>query len=104
MCLISILFNMLNDLPETFQSSLALFADDLCFWEIRDDVEELNKMAQNFVNKIDVWFYENEITISNTKFTAILFMKKQKNKEITLTINNLSIDTSKQIKHFGVIF
>ena len=39
---------MINDLPESFQSSSALFADDLCFWEVGNNIEELNKLAQNF--------------------------------------------------------
>ena len=45
----SILFNkMINDLLESFQSSSALFADDLCFWKAGNDIEELNKMAPKF--------------------------------------------------------
>ena len=45
---------MISDLPESFQSSLALFADDLCLWVGDNNIKELNKMAQNSLNKIEV--------------------------------------------------
>ena len=95
---------MIKDLPESFQSSLALFEDDLCFWEVGNNIEKLNKMAQNSLGKIEVWSDENLVTISNTKSTAILFTKKRKNEKITFTFNGISIETSKQIKYLGAIF
>ena len=101
---------MINNLPESLQSSSVLFAYDPCFCKVGNNIEELNKRAQNFLNKFEVWCTGNKNgkTISNTKSTAILFTKKRKNKEITLTFftlafNSLSIETSTQIKYLGVI-
>ena len=54
---------MINDLLENFLSSSAFFADDVCFWEVGNNIEELNKMAHNLLNKIGGWCDENEITI-----------------------------------------
>ena len=67
---------MITNLPEN--SSSALFADDVCFWEVGNNIEELNKMTQNSLNKIGGWCDENGITIFNIKSTAILFTTKQK--------------------------
>ena len=96
---------MINNLPESFQFSSALFADDQWFWKVGNNIKELNKMAQNSLNKIEGWCNENGIIIiSNSKSTAILFTKKRKNKEITLTFNARNIESSKQTKYLGVIF
>ena len=47
-------FLMINDLPENFESSIALFADALYFREFGTNIEELNKLTQNSLNKINV--------------------------------------------------
>ena len=74
---------MINDLPESFQSS-ALFADD---GEDGNIIEKLDKMAQNFLNKIiEVWCKKNGITISNAKSTAIVFTKNEKIRKLLLPL------------------
>ena len=95
---------MINDQQESFESSAALFADGLFFLKAGTSIQKLNKLAQNSLNKIEVWCNENGITISHTKSTAILFTKKRKNKEIHFSFSNDNIKTKKEIKYFGVIF
>ena len=96
---------MINNLPESFEFSATLFAEDLCFWDVGTSIEEFNKQIQNSLNKIKVWCNKNRITISNTKSTAILFTKTGKNNEIALSFNNIrNSETRKQIKYLGVIF
>ena len=66
--------------------------------------KNLTKWLKIPLHKIEVWCNRNGMTISDTKYTAILFTEKQKNKKIILTFNVLSIETSKQIKYMGVNF
>ena len=69
---------MINDLPSCFNSSAALFADDLCLWEVGTDIPHLNKLTQTSLNKVETWCETNGFKISVKKSAAILFTKKQK--------------------------
>ena len=73
---------MINDLPGCFTSTAALFADDLCFWEVGTNVHELNGSIQTSLNKIATWCKYNGL-ISIPKSSAMLFSKKQKRKTFT---------------------
>ena len=46
---------MINDLLTCFNSSAALFADDLCLWEVGTDIPHLNKLTQASLNKVEAW-------------------------------------------------
>ena len=81
-----------------------MFADDLCFRKVGNNIEKFNKMAQSSLSRIEVWCDKNGTTFSNTKSTAILCTKKRKNEEITLTFINLSIETNKQKNIWELFF
>ena len=44
---------MINDLPTCLNFEVALFADNVYFWETDTDIEILNKLAQSSLNKIN---------------------------------------------------
>ena len=46
---------MINDLPTCLNSEVALFVDDVCFWETDTDFKVLNKLVQSSLNKIYAW-------------------------------------------------
>ena len=88
---------MINDLPTCFNSSAALFADDLCLWEVGTDIPHLNKLTQASLNKVEAWCETNGFKISVKKSVAILFTKKRKKqKYITCNLRS-SFGTGKTI-------
>ena len=95
---------MINDLPTCLNSEVALFADDVCFWETDTDIKVLNKLAQSSLNKINAWCNINGFKTSINKSAALLFTKKRKNKEVSLILNNQTIEVKHQFKYLGIIF
>ena len=90
---------MINDLPSCFTSSAALFADDLCLWEVGSNIQHLNKLTQASLNKIRTWWEINGFKISVNKSAALLFTKKRKNKNILLMLYNEALALKKQVKY-----
>ena len=90
---------MINDLPTCLNSEVALFADDVCFWETDSDIKVLNKLAQSSLNKINAWCNINGFKMSINKSAALLFTKKRKNKQVSLILNNQTIEVKHQFKY-----
>ena len=89
---------MINDLPTSFNSSAALFADDLCLWEVATDISHLNELTQASLNKVEPWCETNEFKILVKKSAAILFTKKKTKKQKYITCNlRSSFGTGKAI-------
>ena len=95
---------MINDLPTCLNSEVALFEDDVCFWETGTDIKVLNKLAQSSLNKINAWCIINGFKISINKSAALLFTKKRKNKQVSLNLNYQTIEVKHQFKYLGIIF
>ena len=95
---------IINDLPTCLTSEVALFADDVCFWETDTDIKVLNKLAQSSLNKINAWCNINGFKMSINKSAALLFTKKRKNKQVSLILNNQTIEVKHQFKYLGIIF
>ena len=95
---------MINDLPTCLNCKVALFTDDVCFWETDTDIKILNKLAQSSLNKINTWCNINDFKMTINKSAALLFTKKSKNKQISLILNNQTIEVKHQIKYLGIIF
>ena len=95
---------MINDLPTCLNSEVALFADDVCFWETDADIKVLNKLAQCSLNKINAWCNINGFKMSINKSAALLFTKKRKNKQVSLILINQTIEVKHQFKYLGIIF
>ena len=95
---------MINDLPSCFNSSAALFADDLCFWEMGTDIQHLNNLTQASLNNVEAWCETNEFKISGNKSAAVSFTKKRKNKNVSLMLYNQTLELKKQVKYLGIIF
>ena len=95
---------MINDLHTCFNSSAALFADDLSLWEVDTDIPHLNKLTQASLSKVEAWCETNGFEISVKKSAAILFTKKRKNKNISLVIHDQVLALEKQFKYLGIVF
>ena len=61
---------IISDLPTSLNFEVALFADDMCFWETNIDIKILIKLAQASLNKINPWCNINGFKISINKSAA----------------------------------
>ena len=95
---------MINDLPTCLNSEVAIFADGVCFGETDTDITVLNKLGQSSLNKINAWCNVNGFKMSINKSPALLFTKKCKNKQVSLILNNQTIEVKHQFKYLGIIF
>ena len=95
---------MINDLPTCVTSEVALFADDVCFWETDTDIKVLNKLDQSSLKKINAWCNINGFKMLINKSAALLFTKKRKNKQVSLILNIQTIEVKHQFKYLGIIF
>ena len=95
---------MINDLPTCSNSKVALFADDVRFWKTDTDIKVLNKLAQSSLNKINAWCNINGFKMSINKSAALLFTKKCKNKQVSLILNNQTVEVKHQFKYLSTIF
>ena len=95
---------MITNLLTCLNSEVAFFADDVCFWETDTDIKILNKLAQSLLNKINAWCNIKGFKMSINKSAALLFTKKRKNKQVSLILNNQTIEVKHQFKYLGIIF
>ena len=95
---------MINDLPTCFNSSAALFSDDLRLWEVGTDIPILNKLTQTSLNKVEAWCETNGFKISIKKSAAVLFTKKRKNKNISFVIYDQALALEKQFQYLGTYY
>ena len=95
---------MINELPTCFNSQVELFAHDMCFWETDTDIKILNKLNQSSLNKINAWCNIKGFKMSINESAALLFTKKRKNKQVSLILNNQTIEVKHQFKYLGIIF
>ena len=94
---------MINDLPTCLNSEVALFAGDVCFWEIDTVIKILNKLAQSSLNNIIAWCNINGFKVSGNKSVALLFTKKRNNKQVSVILNNQTIEVKQQFKYLGLL-
>ena len=85
----------INDMPQTVNCDLFLYADDTCLLYQHKDLDQLNKeLFKKFCNICD-WFVDNKLTIyfGEDKTKSILSSAKNKKKKIgTLEIKHGNIN------------
>jgi len=91
-------------LPEALNSDTAIYADNLCFWETGKNIATLNELAQSSLSKIGIWCDKNGFKISISKSAALLFTKKRKNINVSLTLKQKNQEVRHQVKYLGIIF
>ena len=93
----------INDLPFATQLDVKLFADDACLVHSDKNPEELEKLINFELAKIDNWMKINKLTINYDKTNYIIFTKRNKNVNITLEMNSNTLQRVQETKYLGVI-
>ena len=100
-----ILCNVLfNDLVAVLKKSqLNNFADDNAISQEANSADDLLKILKKESEPAVKWFRENNMIGNPDRFQVIVLQKEIKNNiNITLNIENITIDTLKSVKLFGI--
>ena len=95
-----------NDLRNVLNSTPRLFADDTCLLCSSNNLDELQIISNNALDKLNRWWDSNELTINPSKSTFIPIRPNSKLKLeediITLYYNNTQIIRTTLGKYLGV--
>lgn len=96
-----------NDITDLkISGDLTLYADDTCIFYYGKNIDEITTIAQEDLNKIDIWFKQNLLTVNTDKTSYMIFAAKNKKIEKSfspLTINNVTLVESNQEKYLGLL-
>ena len=96
----------INDMPQTVDCDLFLYADDTWLLYQHKDLEQINKeLTKNFCNICD-WFVDNRLSIhfGGDKTKSILFSTKNKKKKIgilEIKYGNINIKQYSKVTYLG---
>ena len=96
----------INDLPNISKVlNFYLFADDTNIYYESDSLQELEKVINKELNKLNLWLNVNRLSLNIDKTNYIIFhhYNKPTKKRITIKINNKAINEKKFIKYLGVL-
>ena len=80
-----------------------LFADDTNIFCSGKDLKSLCKTVSKELDKLNVWFAVNKLSLNVSKTNFILFGNRKYNEDIDITINNVKIDRVYVTKFLGVL-
>ena len=96
----------INDLRNVLNSTPRLFADYTCLLCSSNNVDDLQIISNNALDKLNRWCDSNELTINPSKSTFMLIRPNSKPKleedVITLYYNNTQIIRTTVVKYLGV--
>ena len=93
----------INDLVQTANFEVTLFADDTSLVMSHKSIEKLQNQVNYEINQVGKWMNANKLTISYSKSNFMLFINKKKKSKFKLEINNNHITESDSVKYLGVI-
>ena len=97
---------MINDVPDTNDRvKLSMFADDCSIWKSGGNLQHNASLVQNYFNQFHKWCDTWGFKISKTKTTAVIFSRKNDQKNlIQMKIGDEDIRFESTVKFLGVIF
>ena len=94
----------INDLVQTTNFIVNLFADDTVLIVSHKNIEKLQNQVDYEINQVEKWMNANKLTnTNNSKSNFMLFTNKKKKSKFKLDINNNQITESDSVKYLGVI-
>ena len=100
-----ILFSiMINDLSESIDCPVALYADDCCFFQVGKNILNIHKCIEKNLNQVKQWSDKWGLKFSPTKSAAVLITKLRKLPNLRLEIGNMDIPFKTEYKYLGVFF
>ena len=80
-----------------------LFADDTNIFCSGKDIKTLCKSISRELDKLNIWFAVNKLSLNVNKTNFILFGNKKQTEDVHITINNVRIDRVYVTKFLGVM-
>ena len=62
-----------NDLPKVSNFETTLFADDTCLILVNKNIDILEKMVDQEINKVDSWMHRNKLSLNYSKTVYMIF-------------------------------
>ena len=98
----------INDIPQSIECEILLYADDSCLFFQHKNVSEIKKQLNKDFKNLNDWFLDNKLSIhfGEDKTKSILFGSKRRlNNAISLDIeyNNIKIKQYKKVLYLGCI-
>ena len=95
----------INDIQNVLNSTPQLFADDTCLVCGSNNLDDLQIISNNALDKLSRWCDSNELTINPSKSTFILVRPNSKPKleedVMTLYYKNTQIMKTIEVKYLG---
>lgn len=102
-CMDALLSSINNEFPQDTSEAIA-YADDVVFLIKANTRAELEKCAENIVEKLTKWCTLHKLKISTTKTTAMLIKGKlNKERNPIIKIDDVKVQFTSQVKYLGVI-
>ena len=94
----------INDICNVTKTlNFILFADDTNIFCSDKDLKYLCETVSIELDKINLWFAVNKLSLNLSKTNFILFGNRKHNEDIDITINNVKIDRVYVTKFLGVL-
>ena len=96
---------MINDLPTLTRGvQQAVFADDTTMWKNGKNLHDIIDDVQTNLDDVRNWCLQWGFILSKEKTVAVIFSRCDKQTDSKLSIDEVEIKWSKQIKFLGLIF
>jgi len=94
-----------NDLPNSCDSNMVLFADDSVMTCADKDMQTLKVKSETEFQKVNNWIKINKLTLNYKKSNCVLFTnnKTKTSNDFFVTTNNGVIDETDVVKYLGVM-
>lgn len=92
----------LNDIPIQTRTKLACFADDTACFTSSNDMDLIIGRLQLAIENLHSFFTQWKLKLNSTKTEAILFTRKRRLPDKTITLEKHSIPWSKSVKYLGL--
>ena len=88
-----------------YHRTFFLFADDTNIYYEADDMEELKKVVNNELDGLFKWLCANRLSLNISKTNYLIFhpYNKRLKTNITIQINEKTINEEKSVKYLGVL-
>uniref|UniRef100_A0A1B6DFT6 Reverse transcriptase domain-containing protein n=1 Tax=Clastoptera arizonana TaxID=38151 RepID=A0A1B6DFT6_9HEMI len=91
----------INDIPETYNTSIATFADDTALLAVGNTLEESKGRLQQAVNNVATWTKKWRIKLNESKSTYINFTNKRID-NVPISINGVCLQPANTAKYLGM--
>ena len=93
----------INDLPNSCNLDVKLFADDACLIYSDKNLVRLQTTINTELNKVDNWIKVNKLSVNYTKSNYIIFTTTKFKSKLKIEMGGHLLDRVKETKYLGII-